>query len=90
VQAARLGAGDPKYGEMYELNAIAAVVLGGASLAGGRGGVGGTVVGAMLIGALDNGLVMAGVSAFYQKVVKGAVILLAVWGDVWQRRRNKT
>lgn len=90
VQAARLGAGDPKYGEMYELNAIAAVVLGGASLAGGRGGVGGTVVGAVLIGALDNGLVMAGVSAFYQKVVKGIVILLAVLGDVWQRRRNAT
>lgn len=87
VQAARLGAGDPKYGEMYELNAIAAVVLGGASLAGGRGGVGGTVAGAVLIGALDNGLVMAGVSAFYQKVVKGVVILLAVIGDVWQRRR---
>lgn len=86
VQAARLGAGDPKYGEMYELNAIAAVVLGGASLAGGRGGVTGTVMGAMLIGALDNGLVMAGVSAFYQKVVKGVVILLAVLGDVWQRR----
>ncbi len=88
VQSARLGAGDPKYGEMYELNAIAAVVLGGASLAGGRGGVGGTVVGAMLIGVLDNGLVMAGVSAFYQKVVKGVVILLAVLGDVWQRRRG--
>jgi ribose/xylose/arabinose/galactoside ABC-type transport system permease subunit len=88
VQAARLGAGDPKYGEMYELNAIAAVVLGGASLAGGRGGVGGTVVGAILIGVLDNGLVMAGVSAFYQKVVKGVVILLAVLGDVWQRRQQ--
>ena len=88
VQAARLGAGDPKYGEMYELNAIAAVVLGGASLSGGRGGVGGTVVGAMLIGVLDNGLVMAGVSAFYQKVVKGVVILLAVLSDVWQRRRG--
>jgi ribose/xylose/arabinose/galactoside ABC-type transport system permease subunit len=88
VQAARLGAGDPKYGEMYELNAIAAVVLGGASLAGGRGGVGGTVVGAILIGVLDNGLVMAGVSAFYQKVVKGVVILLAVLGDVWQRRQR--
>lgn len=90
VQAARLGAGDPKYGEMYELNAIAAVVLGGASLAGGRGSVGGTVIGAVLIGALDNGLVMAGVSAFYQKVVKGVVILLAVLGDVWRRRYNKT
>jgi ribose/xylose/arabinose/galactoside ABC-type transport system permease subunit len=88
VQAARLGAGDPKYGEMYELNAIAAVVLGGASLAGGRGGVGGTVVGAILIGVLDNGLVMAGVSAFYQKVVKGVVILLAVLGDAWQRRQR--
>jgi ribose/xylose/arabinose/galactoside ABC-type transport system permease subunit len=48
--------------------------------------VGGTVVGAILIGVLDNGLVMAGVSAFYQKVVKGAVILLAVLGDAWQRR----
>jgi len=76
--AARLGAGDPKSGQLFELTAIAAVVVGGTSLAGGRGGVWGTVLGALIIGVLDNGLVLLDVSAFYQMVVKGLVILGAV------------
>ena len=76
--ASRLGAGDPKAGQMYELTAIAAVVVGGTSLTGGRGGIGGTVLGALIIGVLDNGLVLMDVSAFYQMVVKGLVILGAV------------
>jgi ribose/xylose/arabinose/galactoside ABC-type transport system permease subunit len=83
--AARLGAGDPKAGQLFELTAIAAVVVGGTSLTGGRGGVWGTVLGALIIGVLDNGLVLMDVSAFWQMVVKGLVILGAVSLD---RGRN--
>lgn len=79
--AARLGSGDPKVGTMYELDAIAAVVVGGTSLMGGRGGVWGTVLGALIIGVLNNGLVLLDVSTFYQMVVKGLVILGAVAMD---------
>jgi putative xylitol transport system permease protein len=83
--AARLGAGDPKAGQLFELTAIAAVVVGGTSLAGGRGGVWGTVLGALIIGVLDNGLVLMDVSAFWQMVVKGLVILGAVALDRGRR-----
>ncbi len=76
--ATRLASGDPKSGMGFELNAIAAVVLGGTSLMGGRGTVIGTLLGALVIGVLDNGLILLNVSAFYQMVVKGFVILAAV------------
>ena len=76
--ATRLASGDPKSGMGFELNAIAAVVLGGTSLMGGRGTVIGTLLGALVIGVLDNGLILLDVSAFYQMVVKGFVILAAV------------
>lgn len=76
--AARVCAGDPRSGEMYEMNAIAAVVLGGTSLMGGTGSVMGTLLGALVIGALAVGLDLSHVSAYYQMVVKGGVILLAV------------
>jgi ribose transport system permease protein len=62
----------------YELDAIAAVVIGGTSLNGGKGSVWGTVIGAVIIGVLNNGLVLLNVSPFWQQVVKGSVILLAV------------
>ena len=86
--AARLASGDPKSGIMFELNAIAAVVLGGTSLMGGRGTVIGTLLGALVIGALDNGLILLNVSAFYQMVAKGFVILAAVILDTLTRARN--
>lgn len=78
LQAARVASGDPKSGDLLELNAIAAVVLGGTSLMGGRGTVFGTLIGALVIGVLNNGLSLLNVSQYYQWVVKGIVILGAV------------
>jgi len=75
---ARLDSAQPNAGITYELDAIAAVVIGGTSLSGGRGTVMGTVLGAMIIGVLNNGLVLLDVSPFWQQVIKGMVILLAV------------
>lgn len=75
---ARLDSAQPNAGMSYELDAIAAVVIGGTSLAGGRGTILGTVLGAMIIGVLNNGLVLLNVSPFWQQVIKGLVILLAV------------
>ncbi|MCK4516713.1 MAG: ABC transporter permease, partial [Spirochaetaceae bacterium] len=68
----------------YELTAIAAVVLGGTSLSGGRGSVGGSVVGALILGVLNDGLVMVGVSSFWQTAIKGMVVVLAVIIDQYQ------
>ncbi|WP_374755029.1 ABC transporter permease, partial [Arsenicibacter rosenii] len=75
---ARLDSAQPNAGISYELDSIAAVVIGGTSLSGGRGSVAGTVQGAIIIGVLNNGLVLLNVSPFWQQVVKGVVILLAV------------
>jgi len=74
----RLDSAQPNAGVSYELDAIAAVVIGGTSLSGGRGTVSGTVLGAIIIGVLNNGLVLLNVSPFWQQVVKGLVILIAV------------
>ncbi len=74
----RLNAAQPNAGTGYELDSIAAVVIGGTSLSGGRGSVWGTVLGAVIIGVLNNGLVLLNVSPFWQQVVKGFVILIAV------------
>jgi len=71
------------------MTAIAAVVLGGASLSGGIGSIGGTIIGAFVIGILSDGLVMAGVSSFWQQVAKGAVIVVAVIIDQTQRRMQE-
>lgn len=81
-----LGAAYPNTATTYELNAIAAAVLGGTSLFGGKGTIIGTVVGAFVIGYLSDGLVLVGVSAFWQLVVKGAVIILAVVLEQTQER----
>lgn len=74
----RLDAAQPNAGTGYELDSIAAVVIGGTSLSGGRGSVLGTVLGAIIIGVLNNGLVLLNISPFWQQVVKGFVILIAV------------
>jgi len=89
IIASQLVAAHPATGESFELNAIAAVVLGGTSLAGGRGSMGGTLIGAFVIGVLGDGLVMMGVSSFWQKVIKGAVIVLAVIIDQVQARMQE-
>jgi len=86
IIASELAASHPATGESFELNAIAAVVLGGTSLMGGRGGIGGTIIGALVIGALADGLVLMGVSEFWQIVIKGVVIVVAVVLDQLQRR----
>ncbi|WP_271853470.1 ABC transporter permease subunit [Planococcus maritimus] len=81
ILTSRLNSAQPTAGQMFELDAIAAVVLGGTSLTGGRGWIVGTLIGALIIGVLNNGLNLIGVSSFFQQVVKGAVILLAVLLD---------
>ena len=81
ILTSRLNSAQPTAGTSYELDAIAAVVLGGTSLTGGRGWIFGTLVGALIIGVLNNGLNLIGVSSFFQQVVKGAVILIAVLLD---------
>jgi len=81
-----LGAAYPDTATTYELNAIAAAVLGGTSLFGGRGTIIGTVMGAFVIGFLSDGLVLVGVSTFWQSVVKGAVIVVAVITEQAQQR----
>lgn len=86
IVASELVAAHPASGETFELNAIAAAVLGGTSLSGGRGTITGTLVGAFVIGVLSDGLVMLGVSSFWQMVIKGLVIIAAVVLDQMQRR----
>jgi ribose transport system permease protein len=86
VLASRLDSSQPSAGLGYELDAIAAVVIGGASLSGGVGGIGGSVVGVLIIGVLHNGLNLTGVSPFIQQIIIGVVIALAVSSDTLRRR----
>jgi len=81
VLAARITTGQPNAGQAYELDAIAAVVIGGTSLAGGVGTITGTLLGVLLIGVINNGLDLQGVSSYYQAVIKGVIIVGAVWLD---------
>lgn len=81
IEVARLSSAQPTAGTGYELDAIAAVVLGGTSLAGGKGRITGTLIGALILGFLNNGLNLLGVPSYYQTIVKAVVILLAVLVD---------
>lgn len=87
VLTSQLAAGDPKFGLMYELEVIAAVVVGGASLMGGRGKVFGTLIGAFIIAVIKNGMNLTNVDPFNQRIVLGAVLLMAVLLDTLRRRR---
>lgn len=81
ILSSRLGAGSPSAGNIAELDAIAACVIGGASMAGGVGTVIGAVIGAFIMASLDNGMSMMDVPTFWQYIVKGSILLLAVWMD---------
>ncbi|MDY7026833.1 MAG: ABC transporter permease, partial [Spirochaetota bacterium] len=88
ILASQLVASHPATGETFELTAIAAVVLGGTSLSGGRGSIPGSIVGALILGVLNDGLVMVGVSSFWQTAIKGMVVVLAVIIDQYQLRKQ--
>lgn len=88
VLTSQLSAGDPKFGLMYELEVIAAVVVGGTSLMGGQGKIFGTLIGAFIIAVIKNGMNLLGVDPFNQKIVLGSVLMLAVLLDTLKRRRS--
>jgi len=89
ILSARLNGALPTAGELFELDAIAAVVIGGTSLLGGVGTVRGSILGAFFIGALNNGMSLMDVTEFYQKVIKGVIIILAVWFDMRQSPQGR-
>ena len=88
ILTARTTSGLPQAGVSYELDAIAAVVIGGTSLSGGVGTIHGTLIGALIIGVINNGLDLLGVSSFYQQVVKGVIIIVAVLLDTARHARD--
>jgi len=89
VLASRMFSGQPTAGEGAEMDAIAAVVVGGTSMSGGRGTIGGTIIGGLIIAVLNNGLNLMNVNSFWQLVVKGVVILVAVYVDYIRNRKGK-
>ena len=84
--ASRLNSAQPALGQGYELDAIAAVVIGGTSLGGGSGTILGTIIGAFIMSVLTNGLRIMSVAQEWQTVVTGVIIILAVWADILRRR----
>jgi ribose transport system permease protein len=86
VLLARLGTGEPAAGQGYELNAIAAAAIGGTSLAGGKGGIIGTLLGAVLLSALKVGLIVVGVDTFWQYIATGVIIVIAAYFEVIQNK----
>jgi ribose transport system permease protein len=86
--ASRLGTGDAKYGMMYELYVIAAVVVGGTSLRGGYGTMFGTLIGALIIAVIENGMNLMQIDSYAQKVVFGTIILLAVLIDRFRQKSS--
>ena len=89
VLASRMASGQPAVGVGYETDAVAASVLGGASMTGGVGTIGGLVIGALVIGILSNGLNLLGVNSFWQYIAKGVVILIAVYIDMFRKRKQR-
>jgi ribose transport system permease protein len=89
VLASRMFSGQPTAGQSFEMDAIASVVLGGTSMSGGVGKIGGTVIGALIIGVLNNGLNLLNINSFWQYIVKGVVILIAVYVDFLKKQSRK-
>ena len=85
--AARITSGQPTAGTGYELDAITAVIVGGTSMAGGSGKLSGTIIGVLIIGVLNNGLVLLGVSSYYQDIIKGVIIAIAVLLDMKTKKQ---
>lgn len=90
VLSSRLNSAEAVAGLQYELTVIAAVVIGGTSLFGGEGGVPGTVIGAILVGVLTNGLVLMNVSSYIQQIIIGVIIVVAVWFDQFIKSKRST
>ncbi len=88
ILAARISSGQPTAGQGYELDAIAAVAIGGTSMTGGVGSLLGTIMGFIIIGIVGNALTLLNVSSFYQQIVKGAIILIAVLFDMRTKRKS--
>ncbi|UFJ42681.1 ABC transporter permease [Brevibacillus humidisoli] len=88
ILTSRIASGQPTAGVMYELDAIAAAVIGGTSLTGGIGTVGGTIIGALIIGVMNNGLDLLNVSSYWQQILKGAIIVTAVLIDARKNRKS--
>ncbi|MGI6152746.1 MAG: ABC transporter permease [Christensenellaceae bacterium] len=87
ILTSRMGSGQPMVGEGAEMDAIAAAVLGGASFSGGIGRIGGTIIGALVLGVLSNGLNLLQVGYYWQQVIKGAIILVAVYVDLIKKQK---
>jgi len=88
VFTARLNAATAAAGNLFELNAIAAAVIGGTSINGGEGKIYGAVIGALVMASLDNGMSLMNMDVMYQYVIKGLILLLAVWVDILTRRKK--
>ncbi len=86
ITTAQLTAANPSSGDGWEMNAISAVVLGGTSMSGGVGSIGGTIIGVFVIGVINDGMIMIGVSEFWQRVIKGIIIIIAVMIDQFQAK----
>ena len=87
ILTSRLNAATTSAGDMYELDAIAACVIGGTSLAGGRGRIVGSIIGALIMVSIDNGMSMMNIQAFWQYIVKGLILIIAVWIDLASKNR---
>lgn len=88
ILTARIASGQPTAGTMYELDAIAATVIGGTSLTGGIGTIGGTIIGALIIGVMNNGLDLMNVSSYWQQILKGVIITVAVYVDARKHKKK--
>ncbi|SHM43023.1 sugar ABC transporter permease [Gracilibacillus kekensis] len=88
ILTARVNAATTSAGTMYELDAIAACVIGGTSLMGGVGTIAGAVIGALVMASLDNGMSIMNIDVFWQSIVKGSILILAVWVDIYSRKRK--